>query len=74
MARNKPQQAFTEAIQGHIEASAPCTMHSVYTWAVYQGYGGSKMIKAVQELKDQGIIYTDIEELDGETVTIVNLC
>lgn len=61
--RKHSQTEVTEVIKTHIEASNPCSMKSVMSWATYQGYGGSKMIKAIQELKDARIITVDDESI-----------
>ena len=56
-----------EAIQTHIEASAPCTMKHVMQWAAFQGFGGSKAVQAIQSLKNSRTIETS-EDDDGETI------
>lgn len=56
-----------EAIQTHIEASAPCTMKHVMRWAASQGFGGSKAVQAIQSLKNSRTIETS-EDDDGETI------
>jgi hypothetical protein len=56
-----------EAIQTHIEASAPCSLKGVMSWATSQGFGGSKAVKAIQSLKNDRIIETSIDD-DGSVV------
>lgn len=65
---NTPTTTETvEAIRTHIEASAPCMLKGVLTWAKVQGFGGSKAISAIYALKNDGIIFTDFDD-DGETI------
>ena len=59
-----------EAIKTHIEASNPCSMRSVMSWATAQGFGGSKAVQAIQALKNERIIETS---QDDEGNTIVEL-
>ena len=66
----KTQQDYIDTIRTHVEASNPCTWSSVVRWCAHQGYGGTRMIKALQELKESGIISTENE--DGSTVIILN--
>lgn len=61
--RTLTQETVTQYIQDHIEADAPCSLAHVTSWAKVQGFGGSKMVKAIQSLKDQGII-----TIDGESI------
>lgn len=59
-----------DAIKTHIEASNPCALKSVMSWATAQGFGGSKAIQAIQTLKHERIIETS---QDDEGNTIVDL-
>lgn len=45
-----------EAILGHIKADAPCTINHVTSWAVTQGFGGSKFVKAIEQMINNGEI------------------
>ncbi len=56
-----------EVIRDHIQASAPCMLKGVMSWAKSQGYGGTAMICAIYQLKNEGIIFTDFDD-DGETI------
>ena len=57
------QSVVTKYIQEHIEADSPCSLKHVTTWAKVQGFGGSKMIVAIQELKAARIITIDDESI-----------
>ena len=57
----------TEIIRDHIEASAPCMLKGVISWAKSQGYGGTPVICALYALKNDGVIWTDFDD-DGETI------
>lgn len=57
----------TEVIRDHIEASAPCMLKGVISWAKSQGYGGTPIICALYTLKNGGVILTDFDD-DGETI------
>lgn len=59
-----------EAIQTHIEASSPCTLAGVMSWACNQGFGGSKAIQAIDTLKQAKIIDVLV---DDEGTLIVEL-
>ena len=59
-----------EAIKTHIEASSPCSLRSVMSWATSQGYGGSKAVQALQNLIVERTIETP---LDDEGNTIIDL-
>ena len=59
-----------EAIQTHIEASAPISLRSVMFWATSQGFGGSKAIQAIQTLKSDNVINTST---DDDNNTIIDL-
>lgn len=50
-----------EAILNHIKADAPCSINHVTGWAVSQGFGGSKFVKAIEQMiNNQEItIYND---------------
>jgi hypothetical protein len=51
-----------EAILGHIKADAPCSYSHVTGWAVSQGFGGSKMVRAISKMvknRTIGIITED---------------
>jgi hypothetical protein len=57
------QSTVTQYIQEHIQADAPCSLSHVTSWAKVQGLGGSKMVKAIQELKNARIITIDDESI-----------
>lgn len=59
-----------EVIKTHIEASNPCALKSVLSWATAQGFGGSKAIQAIDTLKRERIIETS---QDDEGNTIIDL-
>jgi hypothetical protein len=59
-----------EVIKTHIEASSPCALKSVMSWATSQGFGGSKVIQAINTLKRECIIDTS---QDDEGNTIIDL-
>ena len=55
-----------DAILGHIKADTPCTMNHVAGWAVSQGFGGSKFIKAIETMLNYNVI--TITKEDGVMV------
>jgi hypothetical protein len=59
-----------DVIKTHIEASNPCNMRSVMSWATAQGFGGSKAVQAINALKRERIIDTS---QDDEGNTIIDL-
>ena len=59
-----------EVIKTHIEASNPCSLRSIMSWATSQGFGGSKAIQALDSLKRERIIDT---VQDDTGLTIVEL-
>ena len=59
-----------EVIKTHIEASNPCSLRSIMSWATSQGFGGSKAVQAIQTL----IVERTIETSQDDTgLTIVEL-
>ena len=55
-----------DAILGHIQADTPCTMNHVAGWAISQGFGGSKFIKAIETMLNYNVI--TITKEDGVMV------
>jgi len=53
-----------DAILNHINAVNPCSYVGVINWAKSQGYGGSKMVLAIQNLINDQVIV--IHRADGE--------
>jgi len=47
----------------HISADAPCSLAHVTDWARAQGFGGSRMIQAIHQLKMDGHIVIDSENI-----------
>lgn len=45
-----------EAILSHIQSDAPCAYTRVTGWAESQGFGGSKMVYAIQSMIREGVI------------------
>ena len=45
-----------QAILGHIQADAPCSYKHVTRWAISQGFGGSRMVFAIQSMIRDGVI------------------
>lgn len=55
-----------DAILGHIQADTPCTMNHVASWAISQGFGGSKFVKAIETMLNYNVI--TITKEDGVMV------
>lgn len=56
------QQALQDhmnALLDHIAADGPCSLSHVTSWAASQGYGGSKMVQALHQLKIDNQINID---------------
>lgn len=53
-------QDYMRVLLDHISADGPCSLSHVTSWASSQGYGGSKMVQALHQLKlDKQIIIND---------------
>lgn len=52
-------QDHMRALLDHIAADGPCSLSHVTSWAAKQGYGGSKMVQAIHQLKIDGQISID---------------
>ena len=53
-------QDYMRALLDHISADAPCSLSHVTSWASQQGFGGSKMVQALHQLKlDKQITIND---------------
>jgi len=59
-----------DAILDHIKADAPCSYKHVTGWAVSQGFGGSKMVFALQSMIRDGVI--SIHNEDGSMIVELN--
>jgi hypothetical protein len=44
-------QDYMRVLLDHISADAPCSLSHVASWASKQGFGGSKMVQALHQLK-----------------------
>lgn len=56
------QQALQDhmrALLDHIAADGPCSLQHVTSWASSQGFGGSKMVQALHQLKIDNQINID---------------
>jgi len=64
------QQALQDhmnALLDHISADGPCSLSHVTFWAASQGFGGSKMVQALHQLKLDKQISID----DDNTVELI---
>ena len=53
-------QDHMNALLDHIAADSPCSLSHVTSWASKQGFGGSKMVQALHQLKlDKQITIND---------------
>ena len=53
-------QDYMRVLLDHISADGPCSLSHVTSWAISQGFGGSKMVQALHQLKlDQQISIND---------------
>ena len=52
-------QDYMSALLDHIAADGPCSLSHVTSWAASQGYGGSKMVQALHQLKIDNQINID---------------
>jgi hypothetical protein len=59
-----------DAILNHIKADTPCSYNHVTSWAVSQGFGGSKMVFAIQSMIREGVI--SIHNEDGSMTVELN--
>ncbi len=55
-----------DAILDHIKATNPCSYIGVMKWARSQGFGGSKMVSALQRMINEQTI--GIDTSDGTAV------
>jgi hypothetical protein len=60
-------QDYMRVLLDHISADSPCSLEHVTTWAKSQGFGGSKMIQALHQLKMDKHINID----DENTVELI---
>ena len=56
-------QDYMRALLDHISADGPCSLSHVTSWASSQGYGGSKMVQALHQLKIDNQIGIDSENI-----------
>jgi hypothetical protein len=60
-------QDHMRALLDHIAADSPCSLSHVASWASQQGFGGSKMVQALHQLKLDKQINID----DDNTVELI---
>lgn len=60
-------QDYMRVLLDHISADGPCSLYHVTSWASSQGYGGSKMVQALHQLKIDRQINID----DSNTVELI---
>ena len=60
-----------EAIRACIEADAPCSLAHVMHWATSQGFGGSKAVQAIQQLKTDRVIETSTDDEGSIVVDLI---
>lgn len=56
-------QDHMRALIDHISADGPCSLSHVTSWASSQGFGGSKMVQALHQLKLDKQINIDSENI-----------
>lgn len=56
-------QDYMSALLDHIAADGPCSLSHVTSWAASQGFGGSKMVQALHQLKIDNQIGIDSQNI-----------
>jgi hypothetical protein len=54
-------QDYMRVLLDHISADSPCSLEHVTSWAKSQGYGGSKMVQALHQLKQDNQIVVNAD-------------